>query len=96
VDHTIRIQGMRNSLSEIEAALAGFGRKAEEPFQPLKRGQVPKLGKMIRYADDKAHADVASKVTALHEELNRLEAEMDDAIQEVEEDTDHDFEREEE
>jgi hypothetical protein len=88
-----RIQALRIKIDEIEVTLNGFARKAENPLGRTGRGFPPRIGRMIRYIDERAFADLYLKVTSMRQDLNTLEAAIDDADEP--EDRDEDDESEE-
>lgn len=73
-----RIQALRIKIDEIEVTLNGFARKAET-LGRTGRGFPPRIGRMIRYIDERAFADLYLKVTSMRQDLNTLEAAIDDA-----------------
>jgi hypothetical protein len=90
-----RIQALRTKIGEIEAALNAFPRKADETADALRRAGFGqrliaslRAGKMIRYVDEQTFSDLYQKVISIREDLNALEAALDEDDDEPEHDED--------
>lgn len=80
-DYADRIQALRTRVSEIEHALSAFRRQAERLPNPAP-GTL-KVAKMVRFTDEGDFTVLLQKVTGLQEELNLLEAEVDEEVQDL-------------
>jgi hypothetical protein len=80
-DSTDRIQALRNRVRGIEEDLNAFRRKSDKPFSPF--GLSVRLEKMIRYTDEQDFAVLVQKVQGLRDEFNKLEADIEDEVQDA-------------
>lgn len=89
MDHIDLIQVLRTLVADVLDTLKGFPRKAEEQVRgPWQRAAPMRIASMLRYCPERDFDQITAKLALISQKLNELEARVEDALDEKEEDED--------